>query len=175
MALRTLNLNGQSAVKIPNDLIHKEPTFVIRYWLVAEIISMLTDGKYDTNKILDVGGNGSLLPEFLNKKIDILDLPDNDYENYIQASALDMPFKDNAYDVVTSCDVYEHIPKEDRDRFIEELLRVGKDYIVLCGPMHKPESAKIERRTNDFFKDIFGREHPWLEEHINYGLPKEEN
>lgn len=173
MAVSTLNLTGQPHIKLPEGLKSKEPTFVLRYWLVAEIISQLSDGNLKDKKIIDVGGNGSLLPEILKKKIDILDLPDNDYENYIQASALDMPIKDEAYDTVVSCDVYEHIPVKDRPKFIKELLRVSKDYVVLCGPMYKPESAAAEKRANEFFKDLTGRDHPWLEEHINYTLPKE--
>ncbi len=171
----TLNLRGQPSAKLPRDLLSKEPTFVTRYWLVAEVISQLTGGKFEDRKIIDVGGNGSLLPAILDKKIDILDLPDNNYENYIQASALDMPLEDESYDIVTACDVYEHIPAKDRSRFIEELLRISRGYVVLCGPMHSPDTAAAEKRANRYFKEIFGRDHPWLEEHIAYTLPRPAN
>jgi glycosyltransferase involved in cell wall biosynthesis len=173
MAASTLNLTGQNLTKVPKHLQDKEPTFVMRYWMVSEIINQLLQGGPARHTILDVGGNGSLLPDMLKEQIDILDLPDNDYENYIQASALNMPIKDGAYEIVTACDVFEHIPEKDRSRFIEELIRVSSNYVILCGPMYKPESAAAEKRANTFFRDITGRDHPWLEEHISYTLPKE--
>ncbi|HSX14782.1 MAG TPA: glycosyltransferase [Candidatus Saccharimonadales bacterium] len=171
MALSTSSLIGQK-IKLSKSLLIKEPTFIIRYWLVGEITHSLTGGAYKDKKIIDIGGNGSPLPDILDKKIDLLDLPENNYENYIKASALDMPIKDHSYDIVTSCDVYEHIKQDDRQTFIKELLRISKEFVILCGPMYSPESAAAEKRVNNFFNSIFGREHPWLNEHITYGLPK---
>lgn len=172
MASSTLSLRGKHVVKVPTRLLSKEPTYVMRYWLVAEIITKLYGSKSAAKSILEVGGNGSLLPDFMGRKVTLLDLPDNDSEDYIQASALAMPINDDTYDVVASCDVLEHIPGKDRVQFIKELLRVSREYVILCGPMYKEQTAEAEKRANGFFKSVFRREHPWLVEHIANGLPK---
>ena len=48
-----------------------------------------------------------------------------------------LPYKANSFDVVTCVDVLEHV--EDYDRFIDELLRVSKKYVVFGTPNRRPE------------------------------------
>jgi len=48
-----------------------------------------------------------------------------------------LPYADNSFDVVTCVDVLEHV--EDYDRFIKELLRVSKKFVVFGTPNQRPE------------------------------------
>jgi 2-polyprenyl-3-methyl-5-hydroxy-6-metoxy-1,4-benzoquinol methylase len=47
------------------------------------------------------------------------------------------PFADNSFDVITCIDVLEHV--EDYDRFLDELLRISKKYVLISTPNQRPE------------------------------------
>lgn len=51
-----------------------------------------------------------------------------------------LPYGNNSFDVVTCVDVLEHV--KDCDRFIDELLRVTKKYVVFGTPNRRPEYTK---------------------------------
>lgn len=51
--------------------------------------------------------------------------------NCIEASALDIPYKDKFFDAVFSCDVLEHLTPEDTRIAIKEIVRVAKHYLFL--------------------------------------------
>lgn len=51
--------------------------------------------------------------------------------NVLFGLANDIPFKDNYFDAVFSCDVLEHLNKEDAKNAIAELKRVAKKYIFV--------------------------------------------
>ena len=164
------NQNGVSMNELPAKLKKLEPSYVSRYWLTANLLRKL--GYKKGMKILDVGGYGSLLSNFIDARdIWVLDLPDNDDRQYIRASALNMPLDHGSYDFVVSCDVYEHIPKKDREKFVDETLRVAKKFVILCAPFESQEVKAAEKATNEYYKKITGKEHPWLVEHIANGLP----
>lgn len=46
-------------------------------------------------------------------------------------SALNLPFKNNSFDLVISSDTLEHIAPEDIDRVIDNIVRVSKKYIFM--------------------------------------------
>jgi ubiquinone/menaquinone biosynthesis C-methylase UbiE len=56
---------------------------------------------------------------------------DKEYElckniNFIQGSVLNIPLESNTYDLVFSCDMLEHIPKNERFKAMQEAIRVCK-------------------------------------------------
>jgi GT2 family glycosyltransferase len=125
-------------------------------------------------KILDVGGRGGQLKDFLKEdKCYILDLRKSERkeENYIVGHIRDAPLKNSSFDVVISSDLYEHIPREDRLKTVSEMLRLSKNFIVLGAPFYSKEVEEAERRAYDFFLKNAGEPHPWLKEHIENGLP----
>jgi ubiquinone/menaquinone biosynthesis C-methylase UbiE len=69
-----------------------------------------------------------------------LDLPDVELEeawggiesHMVQASALDLPFPDDAFDLVMAIEVLEHLP--DPERALQEIARVAKGAVVLSVP-----------------------------------------
>ena len=162
-------LPNDQSISIPKNLVDLEPARVSRYLITANLIKQATsDITY--SKILDLGGKKGLLREF-GIKSTIIDIEDSEDENYIKGSALDMPFKDNSFDVVVSCDVLEHILSKDREKFIQEAMRVTNGFVIICAPFNNSDVSESEKKANTFYKNISSENHRWLIEHIENGLP----
>jgi SAM-dependent methyltransferase len=151
-----------------------DPTFVSRYLLQAGILEayQLHQG-IEKLKVLDVGGAGSILKQFIDVDLTIIDVLPNTAKvsNYIQGSALAMPFADNQFDAVISCDVLEHIPKDDRAAFLSESARVTKDLMIVAAPFNLKGVREAEIAANDYYKKMTGEDHRWLFEHLLDELP----
>ena len=145
-----------------------------RHALIREIISKNRQGS-EKVKILDVGGRGDTLRDFmLEDDVYYLDpYVDAKDSNYIEGDGRCIPLKDNSFDWVVSADVLEHIPSEDRHKFLSENLRVAKMGVVLAAPFFSQEVYRAEVNANENYKALTGEEHPWLKEHIKNGLPRE--
>ncbi len=135
-----------------------------------------TDGQ--TFRILEVGANEhknleTFLPQDQIMYLDI-QLPDHlmDDPQYILGDATAMEFEDDAYDVVIALDVFEHIPPEKRNQFIDELQRVSKEFFLITAPFDSKQVVNSETMANAVFKGIFGEDFIWLKEHRDNGLPK---
>lgn len=151
-----------------------DPTFVSRYLLQAGILDTYQQRqKIKKLKVLDVGGAGSIIQKFIDIDLTIIDklLNKKSLVNYVEGDALNMPFDDNSFDVVISCDVLEHIPNPDRVRFVEESARVTKDLIVLAAPFNIEGVRPAEIAANNFYKQLIGTDHLWLNEHLQDELP----
>jgi hypothetical protein len=124
-------------------------------------------------KILDVGGHKGVTREFFPQdEVIIADLFDVEEPGYIKASALDLPFDDNSFDIVTCFDVFEHIADGDRPQFLKEITRVAKQYVLVAAPFDTEYVGEAERELNGYYRKITGKPHRWLKEHIDNGLPK---
>lgn len=124
-------------------------------------------------KILDIGGHlGRTTEFFANDDVTVIDVYEEIYDNYVKGNALDLPFRDNSFDVVTSFDVFEHIPEGDRDLFVDEACRVSKDIVLIAAPFDTDLVAITEKSTNELYRSVFNKDHPWLIEHIENGLPQ---
>lgn len=130
-----------------------------RHRLVASLIDRQATG------ILDVGGSG-VLAAFTHIPVTVTNLSEGD----VHSNALYLPFAGGSFDVVTSLDVLEHIPRHDRPQFIKELMRVAKLQVVLCAPYGSPEHIRCEKRVLEELAKK-GRSDSMLAEHVDYGLP----
>lgn len=151
-----------------------DPTYVSRYLLLAGILETYRHHHGGKKlKVLEVGGAGSILINFVDIDLVVVDiLPNADTQaEYIQGSALAMPFADKSFDAVISCDVLEHIPADDRELFIKESIRVTKDLLVIAAPFNLDGVRDAEIIANDFYKKMTGRDHRWLLEHLLDELP----
>lgn len=127
-------------------------------------------------KILDIGGHGGKSREFFPEDdVTVLDVYDIEETGYVQGDALDLPFGDNEFDITLSFDVLEHIPAGKRRRFVEESARTAETAMVVAAPFYSKMARQTEFALNHYHKTLTGRPHQWLQEHIDYGLPKAED
>lgn len=91
---------------------------------------------------------------------------------FIVGDATQMDFPDNHFDVIVALDVYEHIPRDLRKRFIDELYRVSTDLFILTAPFYSEHVVEAESRVNSIFKSLFNEDFIWLAEHKEFGLPR---
>lgn len=123
--------------------------------------------------ILDVGGRGNILKDFLYED-DVYYLDPNiksNEVNFIEGDGCHIPRGDDFFDWVISCDVFEHVEENQRIDFLIENLRVAKEGVILAAPFFTPKIKKAEEEVNAFYYQLYGQNHPWLIEHIVNGLP----
>lgn len=146
-----------------------------------KIVNYLIDIGIKTNfqrtklKIIDLGGHKGQTTAFqANDSVTILDVFDEDYEGYVKGDATNMTFQDESFDIACSFDVFEHIPREKRQCFINEALRVSKYGVFIAMPIDtRKKVSAAEKLLNNFHKMMFNSDHPWLKEHIDYKIPTE--
>lgn len=131
---------------------------------------------YLEGKILEVGGGIGNLFDLSGKKITIFDINQDELEisrekglEAIKGDGTKLPFKDNSFDTVISVATLEHINKNNRDKFLEELKRVAKKKVLLYTPYGK-KGEEYDKKLYNFRKKI-GKEDRWTLEHIQNGLP----
>lgn len=134
-------------------------------------------------KILDVGGHHYNfegehelpLVKFLPlDDVTVLDVKDCPLPNYVKGDGMSLPFNDNEFDLITSMDVLEHIPQEGRVKFIKEMARVSKGYVILSAPFYSVNTELAEKALFEYVFLQLKTRHEQLKEHISNGLPKYE-
>lgn len=127
-------------------------------------------------RVLDVGGRGNMMKDFLLED-DVFYLDpfiDSEDKNFIKGDGCAMPLENESFDWVVSADVFEHVPEEKRDDFLKENLRIAKRGVVLAAPFDSKEVKEAEANANENYKLLHsGEDHIWLKEHIANGLPSE--
>lgn len=104
---------------------------------------------------LDVGtADGKLVAELLKKNIDahgiepsefqIQNLPEMLKERVVLGDAGNLPFKSEAFDVVTAYHVLEHIPEERLGSSIRELARVSRKTLIFELPPQECYNARVD-------------------------------
>lgn len=144
-------------------------------YLIEE--SFRDKSKKNKFKIIDIGGHLGKTAEFQpNDKVTILDVYDENYENYVQGDATGTSFDDDSFDIACSFDVLEHIPRNKRQSFIDEAIRISKIGVFLAVPIDIDEKvSSAEIKLNNFHLNLTGTDHVWLKEHIDYRIPNEDD
>jgi hypothetical protein len=121
--------------------------------------------------VLDVGGRPGELASFLPEShVTALNV---DEPADVVSDGDRLPFADGSFDLVTSLDVLEHLPRERRRQHLEELVRVARSQVVACCPLGTEAHVEAERELAGWFRSAIGRPHRFLEEHLANGLPTE--
>lgn len=86
-----------------------------------------------------------------------------------------LPFEADAFDIVVSSDVFEHIPAAERARWAAELERVSRLGQVHSMPADSADgmwrSTETDRAFERWHLDRFGLPERWTAEHLTTGLP----
>ena len=154
-----------------------------RYASVAQEIMRIDK---PLTSVLDVGGDGGDIKEFLNPNVYHLCILDINTEalkrdfrmEMIAGDGSSLPFKDNSFDIVTSVDSLEHVPNFKKQAYCEELKRIAKSYVIIHCPVDSSDS-RFQGTTCDnmflqWYRKRFKRDEPNTVEHLNSGLPKME-
>jgi ubiquinone/menaquinone biosynthesis C-methylase UbiE len=126
----------------------------------------------DNSVILDVGaGMGTLANYLTGQNCSVVNLETGrkrKLKNQVIADGRSLPFKDQAFDVIVSSDVLEHIAAQDRDSFLQEMLRCSKKGLIIT--YSKIHSGNPNRGAIRIF-EAFTRAHPdWYIEHNSSGI-----
>jgi len=145
--------------------------WIPRYSSVLDIIN--TKGMTDS-LILELGSGSHGLGCCFDKPFVGLDteFPDPISPNMIPilASIDHVPFSDDSFDLVVSLDMLEHIPADKRLSVIQQMLRVSSRFVIIgfpCGEI----AEQAERHLASWFERDGGNAPPWLQEHLQNGLP----
>jgi glycosyltransferase involved in cell wall biosynthesis len=133
-------------------------------------------------RILDVGGfridaeerDDLLLNEFLpGHQVFCVDLVKSTVPGYIQADGTQLPLKKDAVDLVVTSDVFEHVPPEAREKFLDNLLRVvhAGGFVILGAPFYSGKNALAEQILFEYIRKVLHTEHEQLKEHLDNRLP----
>jgi len=122
--------------------------------------------RFRPGSLLDVGGEG-ILTLFM-KRVEITTA--NIKEADICYPGGKLPLEDESFDVVVSLDTIEHHPKDRRMAFLEDLYRVSRRGIIVCGPIGTPEHCVHEKEVFDSGV-LSGVSRDYLGQHLEFGLP----
>ena len=155
--IRQFMVEVKSGLPVLNSISHNK---YFRYVTLASEIKEISEDK--SASILDVGGGSGELAQFLPEFAYCLAEP-----SVNGISGLDLPFKENSFDFVVACHVLEHIPKEEREQFLNQLMSKARKGLVLLNPFKVP-GTKVKERL-ELVIEITGAS--WAKEHLECELP----
>ncbi len=142
-----------------------------RYRMTSELVEIVR--KKQPLRILDAGGREGYLHNYLpGDEIINLDLKFFPGESFVVGDLLLLPFARDAFDLVVSLDVLEHIEPGGRGGFLAEIDRVSRDAFIVGAPFREEKVVEAEKLANDFYLRATGRENEFLTEHLRLGLPE---
>jgi hypothetical protein len=138
-------------------------------WERHRIISRLVG---EPDRLLDVGGVAGQLELFL-PGTEILAANVEAPADLIYDGRR-LPLADDSFAAAVSLDVLEHLDRAHRADHLGELTRVASGRVVLCCPLGTPAHVEAERELAAWYRSTFGEAHRFLEEHLERGLPTED-
>lgn len=118
--------------------------------------------------VIDVGGRAGLLESYTPYPVASLN-PDG--TGHVVADGPVLPLATASAAAVVNIDTLEHLPSDRRTPFILECLRVAQRAVVMAAPLGSQAHLEQERSLDVLHRQLLGRPHPYLAEHVRYGLP----
>jgi predicted SAM-dependent methyltransferase len=149
----------------------QHPDTAIRYYPIIQILKSenLLDGS-----VLEIGSGSYGIAPYLKRQITGVDVefhePEFELLQQVKGSATHLPFDDKSFDVVILSDVLEHLPKEIREKSINEAIRVAKKIVFISGPCGEKSFAQ-DKKLADYSMKKLGKMHPFFIDHLKLGLP----
>lgn len=157
----------------------------ISYWhQIDEIISL------KPREVLEIGIGNGFVRKYLeekNIKIKTLDI-DKRLNPDVAGSVLEIPFIDESFEVVTCCEVLEHLPYSEFTKALKEINRISQKHVILSIPdvttvyrinIEMPKIKPIRRLISHPFSRAtnhkFDGYHYWEIGKMGYPLKKVKN
>ncbi len=153
----------------------------------AALMEVLEERLFPEARILEVGPGWFGLEFFLPRaaeaslslvQVDIRSRPLVPHPNggtRLIGSGVTLPAKDGAFDFVVAMDAMEHIPRDLRPSFAEEVKRVTRRAGFLHMPLESEDgtyqAVQSDETFQRWFEGRFGRREPNIEEHFAAGHP----
>jgi len=143
-----------------------EKRFVSYYHQIKEIINSSPES------VLEIGPGNKIICFILeNREIEVITLDIDDRLNPdILADVNSLPFRSNSFDLISCCEVLEHIPFENFRRSLLELKRVTKSKVIISLPDSR-KYFKFSFRLPNFYeyKKLIKSPFQRVEEHDTEG------
>lgn len=150
------------------------PKIALRYLPIVEEIN--TYGS-NNSSILEVGSGSLGIAPYIKREVTGVDInfsgPKFSLLKQKKGNALSLSFKDRSFDFVVSVDLLEHLPKKLRFKAISEAIRVARRECIIAVPAGV-QSASQDKEIGQHYQVSFGRKFPYCSEHVQYGLPEQE-
>lgn len=149
-----------------------------RYKACSDLLRQSTFVK--GNSVLDIGSGpeclfGQFMPDATMTYIDPL-IPDGSGPARITGDIFSHELDNKVFDCVLAVDVLEHVPFEYRTAFLNRASKVAKNTLILGFPTSdSSHSNETDNRINKQYKEVYGQNYSWLEEHFQFGLPSHSN
>lgn len=127
--------------------------------------------------VLELGAGAVSIGRYLGCRVTAVDtsfdLRRNSSTARVQGSVCALPFRDEAWEVVCSIDMLEHIPPALRAVAVAEMLRVARRVLVVAVPAGEA-AYREDMWTHEYYIQHHGSPHRFAKEHVEYGLPTRE-
>lgn len=140
------------------------------------LISIIERVKLGDCLVLDVGSGPQGISKYSGKTavgVDPAMMRPSTLLKGIQGSALFLPFRDRSVEVVTSADMLEHLPPDERNHAISEMVRVANRLLIIgvpCG-LH---AELHDRKVAAFYELVHGITYRFCTEHLTFSLPRDD-
>lgn len=175
MPTRTRTTGALLAIDWP-EVLTWDHDQVLRYALAAELLDRLVADCHGTVTVLDVGCNvlarwrHLLDPNRVRVvRADVEPVGGDDF--VLLERGRPLPFAKGEFDAVVALEVLEHMPAASRGGFVADCFRVSRCGAIWTCPEGRPDVARAEAVAAAAFAARHGREHPFLEEHAEFGPP----
>lgn len=139
----------------------------LRFQYIIKNLKQQTRAMPNPPVILDVGaGMGTLANYLTSQNHEVINLETGrkrKLKNQIIADGRNLPFKNQAFDVTVSSDVLEHVAVQDRDRFLQEMLRCTKTGTIIT--YSKIHMRNPNRSAIKIFETTTRAPPDWYSEH----------
>lgn len=82
-----------------------------------------------------------------------------------------LPYQDGEFACVIACDVVDQLGETIRPKFIAELSRITKQFLVIASPFDSHVVTSAEESVNEIYRSTFGKPNPAVVLHRDQGLP----
>jgi hypothetical protein len=129
----------------------------------------------EVHSILEVGSGSQGIGPYVDRQFVATDVrfPESTNPNLIPVIAQNpLPFRDRTFDVVLSLDTLEHVPRESRQNFVTEMLRLSRGYLLVGFPQGE-RSVHHDTEMEAYYTRTMGDPHEYFVDHRTYGIPRE--